>query len=126
MHQLVSGRLEPLRRVDCDLVAESEVGLLSQEMLREIALRRRRFVYPLFWTTFVVFCLSLGALAYLPSVMSIKVWGSINLAYLLALAQFVVTFATAAAYSWWARAVIDPIAMAARSRLAAEAAGGVK
>ena len=73
---------------------------------------------------FVLFLSSLVALAYFPDLVSVKVWGSINLAYLLALAQFAVMFATAAARSWWARSVIDPLAAEARSRLVTEVAGG--
>jgi uncharacterized membrane protein (DUF485 family) len=95
----------------------------SQALIGKIAFERQRFVHPLFWTTFALFCLSLIALAYLPDVVSFKIRGTVNLAYLIALAQFAITFIAAAAYSWWARHVIDPLAAEARLTLAAELAG---
>jgi uncharacterized membrane protein (DUF485 family) len=36
-------------------------------------------------------------------------FGSINLAYVLALAQFAITFLTAIIYALWARRAIDPL-----------------
>ena len=93
-------------------------ALDADELVDEIARRRHAVVHPLLLATYAFFGLSLLALAYLPTVVGLKVWGSINVAYLLAVAQFVATFVVAAVYSRWAGAVIDPLTSLARSKLA--------
>lgn len=95
-------------------------ALAADELVAEIGRRRQKFVHPLFLFAFSFFCLTLLALAYLPDLVGYKVYGAINLAYVLALSQFGITFLVAAIYAWWARTVIDPLTSQARIRLAAQ------
>jgi|SRR5271168_4195927 len=101
---------EPLRRG----------ALTADELVAEIGRRRRAFTHPIFLSAFCFFCLTLLAFAYLPDLVGYKVYGAINLAYVLALSQFGITFVVAASYAWWARTVLDPLTSQARIRLAAQ------
>ena len=78
--------------------------------LEELSHRRTRFVWPLLAVALLVYFVVLCALAYLPSLVSARVFGSINLAYLLAVLVFVVTFAVAVIYARRARRSFDPLA----------------
>jgi uncharacterized membrane protein (DUF485 family) len=89
----------------------------AQRFVQEIEKRRRRTVRPLFCFSFLLFCGTLVAFAYLPSLVAYRVYGVINVAYCLALAQFGVTFLVAAAYGYWAKSAIDPLTLAARTQL---------
>ena len=74
---------------------------------------------PLFFFSMAFYVLGLIILAYFPDVVAFKVSGSINVAYVLALAQFVMTFAVAYVYTRRANRIIDPLvaeAFAALSR----------
>jgi uncharacterized membrane protein (DUF485 family) len=81
----------------------------ANAMVREIARRRAQVVLPLFLCSFASYVATLLALSYLPGLVGHKVFGSINLAYVLALAQFAITFLTAFIYAFWARRAIDPL-----------------
>lgn len=70
---------------------------------------RRSLVRPLFIFSTAFYVLGLIVLAYLPDVAGFKITGSINVAYVLALAQFVMTFAVAYIYSRQANRFIDPL-----------------
>ncbi|WP_158810931.1 DUF485 domain-containing protein, partial [Beijerinckia sp. L45] len=74
-----------------ETIANRLAVFTSDQLVDEIEARRRGFVYPLFVATFVLFCLTLLVLAYLPDIVGYRVEGAINVAYLLALAQFTVT-----------------------------------
>jgi uncharacterized membrane protein (DUF485 family) len=95
-------------------------ALIADELVAEIRRRRHAFVHPLFLAAFSLFCLTLLAFAYLPDLVGYRVYGAINLAYLLALSQFGITFLVAATYARWARTAIDPLTHQARIRLAAQ------
>jgi len=97
-------------------------ALVADELIAEIGRRRQAFVHPLFLVAFSLFCSTLLAFAYLPDLVGYKVYGAINLAYVLALSQFGVTFVVAATYTRWARSAIDPLTHQARIRLAARSA----
>ncbi len=97
-------------------------ALVADELVAEIGRRRQAFVHPLFLSAFSLFCLTLLAFAYLPDLVGYKVYGVINLAYVLALSQFGITFLVAATYAYWARTAIDPLTHQARIRLAAQSA----
>jgi len=100
------------------LCANAPTGSLSAEdLVREIARRRHAVAHPLFLGSFFFFCMTLVAFAYLPGLVGTKIIGAINVAYLLALAQFVVTFVVAGVYARWARTAIDPLTAQARLRL---------
>ncbi|WP_213737891.1 DUF485 domain-containing protein [Bradyrhizobium sp. dw_411] len=70
---------------------------------------RRSIVRPLFIASTAFYVLGLIVLAYFPDVAGFKITGSINVAYVLALAQFVMTFAVAYIYSRRANRFIDPL-----------------
>ena len=78
-------------------------------LVREAARRRDKFVWPVTGGVLAVYLLALVALSYWPSVVDTKVWGSINVAYLIVLVQFALTFAVAFAYTSWARRRLDPL-----------------
>jgi uncharacterized membrane protein (DUF485 family) len=82
-------------------------------IVKEIARRRARVVVPLFLSSFATYVATLLALSYFPNLVAYKIFGAINLAYVLALAQFAITFLTAFAYALWARRAIDPLVASA-------------
>jgi uncharacterized membrane protein (DUF485 family) len=92
---------------------------VPDELIAEIGRRRQAFVHPLFLASLSLFCLTLLAFAYLPDLVGYEIYGAINLAYVLALSQFGVTFLVAATYSYWARTAIDPLTRQARIMLSA-------
>jgi uncharacterized membrane protein (DUF485 family) len=75
----------------------------------EIEKGRRSIVRPLLVFSMAFYGLGLVALAYFPGMAGLKVSGSINVAYVLALSQFVMTFAVAYVYARRANNVIDPL-----------------
>jgi uncharacterized membrane protein (DUF485 family) len=78
-------------------------------IVAEIARRRTRVVVPLFLCSFATYVTTLLALSYLPALVGYRIFGAINFAYVLALAQFAITFLTAFIYARWARRAIDPL-----------------
>jgi len=78
--------------------------------LGRLAKRRSRLVLPLFGLSFSLFLSTLLVLSYCPALVSLKV-GSVNVAYLLALLQFLATFSVAIVYAWIAKRAIDPLAV---------------
>lgn len=90
-----------------------------QRDLEELSRRRTRFVWPLLVAALLFYFAVLGALAYLPSLVGARVVGSINLAYVLAVSIFVVTFAVAVLYARWARRWSDPLAASINDALVA-------
>jgi uncharacterized membrane protein (DUF485 family) len=78
--------------------------------MREILHRRDRFVWPVTAGALTIYLAALIALTYWPSAVGSKVWGSINVAYIIVLAQFALTFCVALAYTSWAQRRIDPLA----------------
>jgi uncharacterized membrane protein (DUF485 family) len=92
-----------------------------QADLEELSRRRTRFVWPLLAAALLYYFAVLGALAYLPDFVGARVVGSINVAYVLAVSMFVVTFAVAVIYARWSRRSSDPLA--ARINEALVAAG---
>jgi len=79
--------------------------------LGRLAKRRSRLVLPLFGLSFSLFLSTLLVLSYCPAVVSLEVVGSVNVAYLLALLQFISTFSVAIVYAWIAKRAIDPLAV---------------
>jgi uncharacterized membrane protein (DUF485 family) len=78
--------------------------------LGELARRRRRFVVPLLLGSLGTYALVLLAFAYWPALMRQHVVGAFNVGYLLAVSQFLMTFAVGVVYSRWAARVCDPLA----------------
>jgi uncharacterized membrane protein (DUF485 family) len=62
-------------------------------------------------TLLVLFLSTLLVLSYCPAIVSLQVVGSVNVAYLLALLQFLATFWIAIVYAWIAKRLIDPLAV---------------
>ena len=85
--------------------------------LEELARRRRRFVVPLLLGALCSYALVLLAFAYWPALVRREVVGAFNVAYLLAVSQFVMTFVVGLVYSSWARRVSDPLAARIRGEL---------
>jgi uncharacterized membrane protein (DUF485 family) len=77
--------------------------------LEELQRRHRGFVFPATLFTLVFYMALILAAAYAPGFMSKKVVGAINVAYLFALAQFVMTFVIAYLYTRFARTKFDPL-----------------
>jgi uncharacterized membrane protein (DUF485 family) len=81
----------------------------ASAIVREIARRRTRVVVPLFLASFATYLATLVALSYFPDLVGHRMFGAINLAYVLALSQFAITFLTAFIYALWTRRAIDPL-----------------
>src|SRR5271155_123156 len=81
-----------------------------EALIQEIHRRRDRFVWPVTAGALTIYLAALITLSYWPSAVGTKVWGSINVAYLIVLVQFVLTFSVALAYTSWAQRRIDPLA----------------
>lgn len=92
--------------------------------LRLISLRRWRIVSPLLTLSLGSYMATLVAFAYFPNATSRILTGSINVAYALALTQFVVTFAVAVLYSAMAARWVDPLTADAHALCAELADGG--
>jgi uncharacterized membrane protein (DUF485 family) len=109
----VSGR--PLRPLRLRALASLDVG----PSLGGLAKCRSWLVVPLFGLSFglflstllVLFLSTLLVLSYCPAIVSLQVVGSVNVAYLLALLQFLATFWIAIVYAWIAKRLIDPLAV---------------
>jgi uncharacterized membrane protein (DUF485 family) len=96
-------------------------------IVRELARRRAQVVVPLFLCSFAMYVATLVALSYFPGLVGYKIFGSINLAYALALAQFAITFLTAFIYAVWTRRAIDPLVAEAFTILErAPVTGGIR
>jgi uncharacterized membrane protein (DUF485 family) len=67
-------------------------------------------VLPLLLGALGSYALVLLAFAYWPALVRQHVIGAFNIAYLLAVSQFVMTFAVGVVYSRWAARVCDPLA----------------
>ena len=85
--------------------------------LEELARRRRRFVVPVLLGALGTYALVLLAFAYWPALVRQHVVGAFNVAYLLAVSQFVMTFVVGVVYSRWATRVCDPLAARIRAEL---------
>jgi uncharacterized membrane protein (DUF485 family) len=101
----VSGR--PLRPLRLRALASLDVG----PSLGGLAKCRSWLVVPLFGLSFGLFLSTLLVLSYCPAIVSLPVVGSVNVAYLLALLQFLATFWIAIVYAWIAKRLIDPLAV---------------
>ena len=88
-----------------------------EALIQEIHRRRDRFVWPVTGGALAIYLAALITLSYWPSAVGTKVWGSINVAYLIVLVQFLLTFSVALAYTRWAQRRIDPLAGAALAAL---------
>ena len=89
--------------------------------LDELARLRTRFVLPLLVGGLGAYFLVLAAYAYWPSFTRQPLAGAFNVAYALAVALFLMTFAIGVSYARWARRVYDPRAAELR-----QAARGVR
>jgi uncharacterized membrane protein (DUF485 family) len=78
--------------------------------LEELQRRHRGFVFPATVFALVFYMALIFAAAYAHGFMATKVWGEINVAYLFALSQFVMTFVLAWLYTRFARRTYDPMA----------------
>jgi uncharacterized membrane protein (DUF485 family) len=107
LSETIPGRLGYADATQVPLPLADKTG--ANAIVKEIARRRAQVVLPLFLCSFATYVATLLALSYLPGLVGYKMFGSINLAYVLALAQFAITFLTAIIYALWARRKIDPL-----------------
>jgi len=107
LSETVHGRLGYADASQIPLPLADKTG--ANTIVKEIARRRVQVVLPLFLCSLATYVTTLLALSYFPGLVGYKVFGSINLAYVLALAQFAITFLTAVIYALWARRAIDPL-----------------
>jgi len=89
----------------------SAASLHTSPSFERLAQRRSRVVVPLFALSFTLFLATLLILSYCPAFVSRPIVGSVNVAYLLALIQFLTTFSIAIVYAWVARRELDPLAV---------------
>ena len=98
--------------------------------LEALQRRHRGFVFPATVFALVFYMALIFAAAYAHGFMATRVWGSITVGYLFALAQFVMTFVLAWMYTRFARRTFDPMAtdllgkLHARQRGATTTGGG--
>jgi uncharacterized membrane protein (DUF485 family) len=85
--------------------------------LDALARLRTRFILPLLVGGLGAYFLVLAAYAYWPSLARRPLVGAFNVAYLLAIALFLMTFAIGVAYARWASRVYDGRAAELRRRL---------
>jgi uncharacterized membrane protein (DUF485 family) len=90
--------------------------------LDDLARLRTRFILPLLAGGLGAYFLVIAAYAYWPSLTRRPLVGAFNVAYLLAVALFLMTFAIGASYARWASRVYDPRAAKLRRQLEAHAA----
>ena len=107
LSETVPGRLEDADASQVPFALADKTG--ANTIVKEIAHRRVQVVLPLFLCSFATYLTTLLAFSYFPGLVGYKMFGSINLAYVLALAQFAITFLTAFVYALWARRAIDPL-----------------
>jgi uncharacterized membrane protein (DUF485 family) len=84
----------------------------------------KSLVRPLLSFSSAFYIIGLIVMAYMPDVSAYKITGAINVAYVLALAQFVMTFVVAYIYARRADRLIDPLIAEAFAELSATGATG--
>jgi uncharacterized membrane protein (DUF485 family) len=94
--------------------------------LEELDRRHRGFVFPATAFALVFYMALIFAAAYAPGFMSTKLVGHINIAYVFALLQFVMTFLLAWAYTRYASRHFDPLASRLLEGLKARHVGPVR
>jgi uncharacterized membrane protein (DUF485 family) len=99
---VAGGRPEP--------AAAALLGDDEEAELDELDRRHRGFVFPATVFALVFYMALIFAAAWAPGFMSTKLFGAINVAYVFALAQFVMTFVLAWLYGRFARRRFDPLA----------------
>jgi uncharacterized membrane protein (DUF485 family) len=97
------------RDLDNDVGGAAE-ALGHDPELEALQRRHRGFVFPATVFTLVFYMALIFAAAYAHDFMARKVWGEINVGYLFALSQFVMTFVLAWLYTRFARRTFDPMA----------------
>jgi len=96
---------------DLDNDVGGAAGALGHDPeLEELQRRHRGFVFPATVFALVFYMALIFAAAYAHGFMATKVWGEINVGYLFALSQFVMTFVLAWLYTRFARRTFDPMA----------------
>lgn len=89
--------------------------------LTELRRRQRRFVFPMTAFFLIYFMALVVGAGYARGLFARKVFGVINVAYLFALSQFVMTFVVAVLYTRYAGRRLDPLAEQIRYRVHHEA-----
>lgn len=84
---------------------------------QELRSRHRRFVFPVLAACLVWYLAYVLLAVYAHDFMSTPVWGSVNLAMVLGLAQVVTTFAVTMWYVSYANRRLDPVASEIRDEI---------
>ena len=93
----------------------------ADELADELSARRARFVWPVLGACLLVYTGALVALSF-GDFVKLKVLGTINVAYLIAVFIICATFLVAVGYARWARTRLDPLAADLRAALEREGA----
>jgi len=83
-------------------------GLTIVEKTQALARLRNRFVWSLLYTSLGIYFGLLIAVLEFPGVMSLSVYGELNLGLLVVVVQFALTIATLWGYCAWAERAYDP------------------
>lgn len=84
------------------------------DIASKVATRRRQFIAPVLLVYSLYYSASLLLLSYFPDEVRLHLFSGLNLAYLIAISQFISTFMVAILYYFWAKFRIDPLTNAVR------------
>ncbi|WP_308797512.1 DUF485 domain-containing protein [Agromyces silvae] len=87
---------------------------------QQLRRRHRRFVFPVLGACLVWYLAYVLLAVYAHDLMSTRVWGSVNLAMVLGLAQVITTFAVTTWYVSFANRRLDPLAGQIRDEILAD------
>lgn len=76
-------------------------------LFKELHRKKTVFLYGWWAVSAIAYFLLLLGAGYTPQIFSIEVFGNINIGYLFALAQFVISFVIAIYYGWMADTTFD-------------------
>ena len=100
------------------------VAVHGTERFRDLYRRLTRFVFPMSAAFLVWYLLYVLMSAYARDTMATRLFGSVNLALVFGVLQFVSTFGIAIGYSRYARRRLDPLADELREELAGRTTEG--
>lgn len=91
----------------------TERPIAVDTLIAEISRKRWQCVAPLLAISLSTYVASLLILSSSSSVLAIAIWGKVNLAYVIAISQFIITFLTAIIYTQWVNNQVDVLTAAA-------------
>jgi uncharacterized membrane protein (DUF485 family) len=107
--------------MEAEGAADVSVGVHDHDPeVDELRRRHRSFVFPMTVVFFVYYLLLLIGAGFWKDLFAKSVYDNINVGYLFALSQFVMSFIIAIAYTRYANRRLDPLAADIRKRLEKE------